>query len=174
LAAHDAAAAPSPWIEKHLGLVRSGGRVLDLAAGAGRHTRLALARGHRVVAIDRDVSGLSDVPGAEVIRHDLEIGAAWPVAGRFDGIIVTNYLWRPLMTILPGLLEPGGVLLYDTFARGNERFGKPSNPDFLLRPGELLDWVRGRLRVLAYEDLELGEPRPACVQRIAARQEARP
>jgi SAM-dependent methyltransferase len=174
LAAHAHDSSPSAWVERHLGLVRKGGRVLDLAAGGGRHTRLALARGHRVVAIDRDDAALSVIPSAEVIRHDLEIGGAWPVAGRFDGIIVTNYLWRPLLATLPGLLEPGGVLLYETFARGNERFGKPINPDFLLRPGELLDWVRGRLRVLAYEDLEVREPRPACVQRIAARREAHP
>jgi SAM-dependent methyltransferase len=173
LADHDHASAPSPWIQRHLGLVRPGGRLLDLAAGGGRHTRLALAHGYRVVAIDRDVTALAEMAAAEIVRHDLETGAAWPVGGRFDGIIVTNYLWRPLMARLPELLAPGGSLLYETFARGNERFGKPSNPDFLLRPGELLDWVRGRLRVLAYEDVEMSDPRPACIQRIAARRETR-
>lgn len=160
--------APSPWVVRHLGLVPAGGRVLDLAAGGGRHTRLALERGYRVVAIDRDASALAAIAGAEAVEHDLEAGAPWPLAGHFDGIIVTNYLWRPLMPVLPGLLAPGGALVYETFARGQERFGRPSNPDFLLRPGELLDWVRGRLRVAAYEDLEVAEPRPARLQRIVA------
>jgi SAM-dependent methyltransferase len=168
LAAHDRAAAPSPWIERHLGLVRAGGRILDVAAGGGRHTQLAIARGYRVVAIDRDVAALAGIPSAEIVAHDLEVGAPWPSSGSFDGIVVTNYLFRPLLAALPGLLAPGGALLYETFARGNERFGKPSNPDFLLRPGELLDVVRGRLRVIAYEDLTVTDPRPACVQRIAA------
>ncbi len=160
---------PSPWIERHLGLVKAGGRVLDLAAGGGRHARLAQGRGYRVTAIDRDISALIVLPGIEVIEHDLEAGAPWPFAdGAFDGVIVTNYLWRPLMPSLPGLLAPGGALLCETFARGHERFGKPSNPAFLLGPGELLECVRGRLRVVAYEEQEIAEPRPAKVQRIAA------
>ena len=97
-------------------------------------------------------------------------GRALPFGdARFDGIIVTNYLWRPLLAALPDLVADGGALLYETFARGNERFGKPSNPDFLLAPGELLECVRGRLRVAAYEDGETDIPRPAMVQRIAAR-----
>ena len=125
--------------------------------------------GYRVTALDRDVSALTAIPGIEVIEHDLESGHSWPLGEAiFDGIIVTNYLWRPLMPTLPGLLAPGGALIYETFARGNERFGKPSNPAFLLKPGELLDCVRGRLRVVAYEELEIAEPRPAKVQRIAA------
>lgn len=161
--------APSPWVERHLGLVPGGGRVLDLAAGSGRHARLACGRGYRVTALDRDTSQLAAIEGIEVITHDLETGAAWPLAdAAFDGVIVTNYLWRPLMPSLPGLLAPGGALLYETFARGHERFGRPSNPAFLLRPGELLEAVRGRLRVVAYEELEVAEPRPAKVQRIAA------
>ncbi len=88
---------------------------------------------------------------------------------RFAGMVVTNYLHRPLFPALLAALEPGGMLIYETFAAGNERFGKPSNPDFLLRPGELLEVARGRLRVLAYEDLEISEPKPAMVQRLAAR-----
>jgi len=163
---------PSSWILRHLGLVPAGGAVLDLAAGSGRHTRLALDRGYRVTALDRDVSDLGRIAGAEVIVHDLEDGTPFPLTERrFEGIIVTNYLWRPLLPALPGLLARGGVLLYETFARGNERFGKPSNPAFLLTPGELLDAARPPLRVIAYEDLEIEEPRPACVQRIAARHE---
>ncbi len=142
--------------------------MLDLAAGGGRHARLAQGRGYRVTAVDLDISAASAIPGIEAIAHDLESGAPWPFTdASFEGIIVTNYLWRPLMPSLPGLLAPGGALLYETFARGHERFGKPSNPAFLLRPGELLECVRGRLRVVAYEELEIAEPRPAKVQRIA-------
>lgn len=160
---------PSPWIERHLGLVPAGGRVLDLAAGGGRHARLALGRGYRVTALDRDISQLAGIDGIEAIEHDLETGAPWPLAdAAYDGIIVTNYLWRPLLPSLPGLLAPGGALLYETFARGHERYGKPTNPAFLLKPGELLEAVRGRLRVVAYEELEIDTPRRAKVQRIAA------
>jgi SAM-dependent methyltransferase len=103
---------------------------------------------------------------------DLEAGP-WPLAGRrFDAVVVTNYLHRPLLPALVDCLEPGGVLLYETFARGNERFGKPSNPDFLLAPGELLEAVRGRLRVVAYEDRVIDTPRAAAIQRLCARREA--
>lgn len=166
--AHSPAPA-SPWIAKHLALIPAGGRVLDLAAGGGRHSVLARDRGYRVTALDRDLSALKSVAGIEVVDHDLETGAPLPFAvASFQGIVVTNYLWRPVLAALPGLVAPGGALLYETFARGNERFGKPSNPDFLLKPGELLDCVRGRLRVVAYEDIEVAEPRPAMVQRIAA------
>lgn len=162
-------APPSLWIVRHLRLIPAGGRVLDLAAGSGRHARLAAGHGFRVTALDRNVSDLRQIPGIEVVDHDLEIGAPLPFGDvRFDGIIVTNYLWRPLLPALPDLVADCGVLLYETFARGNERFGKPSNPDFLLAPGELLECVRGRLRVAAYEDGETDIPRPAMVQRIAA------
>lgn len=162
-------AAPSPWILRHLALIPAGGRVLDLASGSGRHARLAAERGYRVTALDRDVSDLNRIPGIEVVEHDLEADLALPFGdARFDGIIVTNYLWRPLLAALPDLVADGGALLYETFARGNERFGKPSNPDFLLIPGELLDCVRGRLEVAAYENAETDNPRRAMVQRIAA------
>ncbi|MSP50509.1 MAG: class I SAM-dependent methyltransferase [Alphaproteobacteria bacterium] len=165
----------SPWVLRHLPLIPTGGRVLDLAAGGGRHTRLARGCGFHVTALDRDVSALRDLPDVEVVAHDLEIGAPLPFGERrFEGIVVTNYLWRPLLPLLPDLLAPAGVLVYETFAHGHERFGKPTNPDFLLAPGELLDCVRGRLRVLAYEELEVAEPRPAKVQRIAAIREWAP
>jgi SAM-dependent methyltransferase len=163
--------APSPWVVRFAPSIASGGTVLDLAAGGGRHTRYLLGRGHPVVAVDRDSSALVTVNDArlEIVTADLESGAPWPLPGRrFAGVVVTNYLHRPLFPALLDALEPGGVLIYETFARGNERFGKPSNPDFLLKPGELLDVVRGRLRVIAYENLEISEPRPAMVQRIAA------
>lgn len=160
--------APSPWIERHLSLVPRGGRLLDLAAGSGRHSRLALAAGYAVTALDRDIADLAPIPGIAVLEHDLESGAPWPFAQAFDGIIVTNYLWRPVLAMLPDRLAPGGALLYETFARGHERFGRPTNPDFLLASGELLECARGRLRVVAYEELELADPRPAKVQRLVA------
>ncbi len=178
-AAHRNDALPSPWVSRFAAAVPpdgpGGGVVLDVAAGGGRHSRLFLERGHKVVAVDRDTAALVRIAAAgrlEIVTADLEAGAAWPLAGRrFAGVIVTNYLYRPLFPALLAAVAPGGVLMYETFAVGNERFGKPSNPDFLLKPGELLDAVRGRLRVLAYEDLEISDPRPAMVQRIAARAE---
>jgi len=152
--------------------VRPGSHVLDLACGAGRHARLFLERGCRVLAVDRDVSALADLrnnPHLEALEIDLERGSDYPLAGRlFDAVVVVNYLHRPQLADLVNSVAPGGLLLYETFAAGNERFGRPRNPDFLLRPGELLDAVRGRLRVLAYEDLDISEPHPAAVQRIAA------
>jgi SAM-dependent methyltransferase len=152
-------------------MVPPGGSVLDVAAGAGRHTRLFAARGHPVTAVDRDIMSLRDLAHtpAEIVEADLEDGSPWPLPKRrFAAVVVTNYLHRPLFPALLRAVAPGGLLLYETFAIGNERFGKPSNPDFLLKPGELLDVVRGKMRVLAYEDLEVTEPKPAMVQRIAA------
>jgi SAM-dependent methyltransferase len=164
--------APSPWIERWAAHVRPGGAVLDLAAGAGRHARLLARMGFEVEAVDRDIALFVDPPpGVHLLEADLEKGP-WPYADRkFDGIVVANYLHRPLLPALAAALEAGGVLIYETFAKGNERFGKPSNPAFLLAPGELLDAVRGKLRVIAYEDLTVDEPRPAAVQRLAARRE---
>ena len=152
--------------------MRPGGVVLDVAAGSGRHARWLSRMGFAVEAVDRDASLFADPPaGVRLVEADIEAGP-WPFEGRrFDGIVVTNYLFRPLIPVLVESLEPGGVLVYETFARGNERFGKPSNPDFLLAPGELLEAVRGTLRVLAYEDLTVAEPRPAALQRLAARRE---
>ena len=168
-------AGPSPWVERFAPLVPAGGAVLDLACGGGRHSRLFLERGHPVTAVDRDLGGLEGGPGApglEAIEADLENGRLFPLRGRrFAAVVVTNYLHRPLLPELVAAVMPGGLLIYETFARGNERFGKPSNPDFLLAPGELLAAVRDRLRVLAYEDLIVEEPRPAAIQRICARSE---
>lgn len=154
---------------RHLSLVPAGAPVLDVAAGAGRHTRLFLAHGHPVTAVDCDTSRLAPHPHLHVVRADLEDGSPWPLPGaRFGGIVVTNYLHRPLFPVLLDGLLPGGVLLYETFAAGNERFGHPRNPDFLLRAGELRRVVEGRLRVVAWEEGEVADPRPAVVQRIAA------
>ena len=161
---------PSPWIVRWATLMRPGGDVLDVACGAGRHARLLAQMGFDVDAVDRDPSLFAEPPArVKLIGADIEAGP-WPYAGRrFDAIVVTNYLHRPLLPVLVESLEPGGVFLYETFARGNERFGKPSNPAFLLDPGELLEAVRGRLAVVAYEDLVVDEPRPAAVQRVCAR-----
>jgi SAM-dependent methyltransferase len=163
---------PSPWIVRWAPLVRPGGAVLDLACGSGRHARYLARMGFEVLAVDRDPSLFPDPPaGVTLVEADLESGP-WPFPGRgFDAIVVANYLHRPLMPRLVSSLKPGGVLVYETFARGNERFGKPSNPDFLLLPGELLEAVRGQLRVVAYEDVVVAEPRPAAIQRLCARRE---
>jgi SAM-dependent methyltransferase len=166
---------PSSWIARHAHLVPRTGPVLDLAAGGGRHTRYFKGLGHAVVAVDRDVSGLADLAGdaqISVIEADLEGGAPWPLGKRrFAGIVVTNYLHRPLLPDIAAALLPGGVLLYETFGRGNERFGKPSNPDFLLKPGELLAFVEAEGLVLqAYHCGVVAEPRPAVLQRIVAAQ----
>jgi SAM-dependent methyltransferase len=164
--------APSPWVQRWMTLIRPGAAVLDVAAGAGRHARLLARMGFEVDAVDRDASLFADPPGqVNVLQADIEAGP-WPYAGRrFDAIVVTNYLHRPLLPVLTDSLEPGGVLIYETFAQGNERFGKPSNPDFLLAPGELLEAVRGKLRVLAFEDVVVSDPRPAALQRLCARRE---
>jgi len=167
--------AASPWVQRFAGFIPAGSTVLDLACGAGRHVRLLLRLGHAVVAVDRDTAGLADMAGVsrlEIVEADLE-GGPWPLAGRtFEGVVVTNYLHRPLLTAIVEAVAPGGVLIYETFALGHERFGRPTNPDYLLRPGELLDVVAGRLEVVAYEHLEVAIPRPAMVQRIAARRDA--
>jgi SAM-dependent methyltransferase len=165
------AAEPSPWVSRWVPLIRVGGRVLDLACGSGRHTRLLARLGYRVEAVDRDVAvlgGAGHLPGVSLRQADLENGP-WPYRGeKFDGIVVTNYLHRPLLPVLLASLDSGGVLIYETFALGNEKFGRPRNPAFLLRPGELRELVRGRLKIVAYEETIVTEPRPAQVQRICA------
>ena len=163
---------PSPWVVRFAGLVSGGGDVLDVACGSGRHTRLFLERGHRVVAIDRDLSGIADLaehPRLERVEADLEEGGPFPLSGRsFAAVVVANYLHRPLLPSLVAAVDATGVFVYETFSAGNERFGRPRNPDFLLRPGELLDAVRGRLRVIAYEDVVVDRPSPAAIQRVCA------
>ncbi len=164
---------PSPWILRFLPLVAPGGRSLDVAAGAGRHSRLLLAHGLAVTAVDIDPDRQPDAPGLRKLRADLERGDPWPLGTeRFDLVVVTNYLHRPILPNIVAAVAPGGLLLYETFALGNERFGRPSNPDFLLRPGELAAAVAGRLDIIAFEELVLGPPRPAAIQHIAARRPA--
>ena len=162
----------SRWVARFADLVPAGGRVLDVACGGGRHSRFFLDRGHPVTVVDRDTSGVADLGGSpkvEILEADLEAGKPWPFAGRvFEGVVVANALWRPILADIVTSVAPGGVLLYETFALGQEQFGRPRNPDFLLRPGELLDAVRGELRIAAYEDLIVEEPDTKAVQRIAA------
>ncbi len=152
------------------GLIGSGATVLDVAGAGGRHSRFLANLGLKVTALDRDISALAGHPDVEAIEADLENGSPWPLPGRtFGAVVATNYLHRPLFPALLDALAPGGVLLYETFMEGNERFGRPSRPDFLLKDGELLEWVRGRLSGTAYEVRMISEPRMAMVQRIAAR-----
>jgi len=163
---------PSPWVERHCGLIARGGRVLDLACGSGRHARLVAGLGFEVAAVDRNFEAilkLSAVPRITATQHDLE-GEAWPLAGeRFAGIIVTNYLWRPRLPDVLAMLAPGGVLIYETFMLGNEAYGKPSNPEFLLRPGELRQVAKAAgLREVAFEEGYVATPKPAMRQAICA------
>jgi len=164
--------APSPWVARWVHLAAPGSAVLDVASGHGRHARWLAARGFAVLAMDRDAEALasmSSIAGIDTLSADIE-GEPWPLPGdrTFDAVVVTNYLHRPLFGHLIDALAPGGVLIYETFAAGNGSIGKPSNPAFLLEPGELLGAVRGRLRVIAFEDGFVDDPRPAYVQRICA------
>jgi len=165
-AAHESLA-PSSWVRRWSHLVAPRASVLDVACGSGRHVRWFASRDARVTAVDRDAAALEPLRAmAQVIVADIE-SDPWPLAGRcFDAVIVTHYLWRALLPTLVASVDTGGVLIYETFASGNRTVGKPSNPDFLLRPGELLTASQD-LRVIAYEDGFLAEPE-RFVQRIVA------
>jgi SAM-dependent methyltransferase len=171
-------ASPSAWIARFAPLAPAGAPVLDLACGQGRHTRFFLARGHRVTAVDRDVSGLQELAGhqnLEILAADLEDGSPWPLAGRrFGAVVVVNYLWRPLFSHIIDAVDADGLLLYETFAVGNEAYGRPVNPDFLLRPGELIEVVGGDLQIVAYEHGYVEQPRPMVRQRLCARRSSSP
>ncbi|MBI3524430.1 MAG: class I SAM-dependent methyltransferase [Betaproteobacteria bacterium] len=178
---------PSAWVSRYAPLITSGGKVLDLACGSGRHARLLAGLGYSVEAVDSDAGALAGLRGQARITTrcaDLEDGP-WPYGGRvFAGIVVVNYLWRPLLPQILAALDQGGMLIYETFMVGNERYGKPSNPAYLLRTGELLDVVRNRLAVLAFEqgevsraagtsgdegaDTDAEQPTLAVVQRLCA------
>lgn len=160
--------APSAWVVRWAPLMTRG-RVLDLACGAGRHARYLAGLGHQVTAIDREPQSLESI---RFIQADLEDGSPWPLDGeRFQGIVATNYLHRPLFPLIVDALAPGGVLIYETFMQGNERYGKPSNPAFLLAPGEL--WrAFGGLHIIAFEQGRTSRPKPAMVQRICAERPA--
>ena len=170
--------APSPWVQRWTSLIQSSGigepSVLDLACGHGRHSRWLASQGCQVTALDRDPDALASLqsltqgPSARVttLLADVENGP-WPLEGQqFDAVVVTHYLWRPLWPLVLAAVRPGGLLIYETFASGNETVGKPSRPDFLLRHGELLAVCAG-WRVVAFEDGYLPEP-PRYIQRIAA------
>ena len=178
-----AAQAPSAWVRRWSHLVVDGARVLDVACGGGRHLRWFAARGARVTGVDRDAALLARLRGdldecgglgtaAELVAADLE-NAPWPFGDRrFDAVVVARYLWRPLLPAIVASVDTGGVLLYETFARGQETVGRPTRADFLLAPGELLAVAAAAgLHVVAYEDGFLDAP-PRFVQRLAAVREA--
>ena len=146
--------APSAWVTRWAPLVTHG-VVLDVACGSGRHANVFLNRNLKVTALDRETQS---IPGARFIQADLEDGSPWPLPGeQFEAVVVTNYLNRELFPVIQEWLKPGGVLIYETFMLGNERFGKPSNPRFLLRPGELLEAFKD-LTVKGYEEGEVAVP----------------
>ncbi len=165
---------PSDWVARFAPHTPAGAGVLDVACGGGRNLRRFLSLGRTVTGIDRDVSGLADLAGrteVEIIAADLENGAPWPLpaARRFAAVVVTNYLHRPLFPALIGAVAEGGLLIYETFAVGNERFGRPRSPDFLLRPGELWRTAQAHgLTVVAYEHGFRAAPAPAVMQRVCA------
>jgi SAM-dependent methyltransferase len=171
VAEHLASIEPSPWIVRWADLFPERARVLDLACGGGRHARLFAACGHSVLAVDRDpgaIAALAGEPAIEARTVDLEQGE-WPLAGEsFDAIVVTNYLHRPLFPHLAAALRPGGVLLYETFAAGNEKFGRPSRPEFLLDGAELLRAFGAELEIVAFEQGHRRSGRPAVLQRLCA------
>jgi SAM-dependent methyltransferase len=155
---------PSEWVVRWAPRVTRG-PVLDAACGGGRHAKFFHALGFDVVAVDREPLG---VEGIRFVKADLENGSPWPfTAQRFGAIVVTNYLHRPLFPRLAASLEAGGVLIYETFMLGNERFGRPSNPEFLLKPGELRD-AFAELEELGFEEGEVERPKRAMIQRICA------
>ena len=169
--AHDAIAKPSSWVTRFAPFIPEGGVVLDLACGSGRHAVLLANLGYSVLAVDQDISAIEAIHSDAITPKCLNLEKDnWPLHGfSFHGIVVTNYLYRPHIDRLAELLEDGGVLIYETFALGNEKFGKPSNPNFLLNPGELLAFARLHgLKVLAYEDIYVDDPKPAMVQRLCA------
>ena len=173
MACHNKIGNPSPWVTAHAARAQPGCTVLDIACGSGRHLRFFHARGHPVTGIDINLAGITDLlgkPGVDLVQCDLEArDAEWPMGNtQFGVVVVTNYLWRPLLPHIVGSVAPGGMLIYETFMRGHERFGSPRNPDFLLMPGELKSAVAGELSVVAYEETEEATPKPAQRQHICA------
>ena len=173
--AHSHSGVPSSWLQRFVHLLPPGGSVLDVACGQGRHLRWLHGLGFRMTGVDRDPAAIEAVSPfvastGDALLADIENGP-WPLDGRrFDAVVVTNYLWRPLLPQIVASVADGGVLLYETFALGNETVGKPSRPDFLLKPGELIAACQG-LRIVAYEDGFLDSPQ-RFVQRIAAMRQA--
>ncbi|WP_211101323.1 class I SAM-dependent methyltransferase [Niveispirillum sp. SYP-B3756] len=169
----------SAWVARFTPLIGAGARVLDVACGGGRHLRHFLDRGCAVTGVDIDLRGVADLEGRPWVTLrglDLENGNPWPAElTGFDAIIVTHYLHRPLLPSLAGALRPGGFLIYETFAMGNQRHGRPSSPGFLLRNGELLGLaVAEGLQVVAFEQGEVSSPKAAVIQRLCARRPTGP
>ena len=168
---HDVIVKPSSWVARFAPLIPKGGVVLDLACGSGRHSQLLANLGYSVVAVDQDIAAIETLNSSSIIPKCLNLEQDdWPLLeSKFGGVVVTNYLYRPHLDHLPALLEEGGILIYETFAQGNEEFGKPSNPNFLLKPGELLAFAtRHSLKVMAYQDIYVDQPKPAMVQGLCA------
>lgn len=169
--AFDLVGTPSHWVVEHAPLIRKGGRVLDLACGSGRHAIWLAGQGYQVDAIDRDaqaVAAMQAMPNMSVSITDIETGD-WPETDqRYDGIVVSRYLFRPLLKTLAEMLNPDGVLIYETFMQGNERYGRPSNPDYLLQPDELNLVYAPLLKIYAFEQGKVDKPVPAMMQRICA------
>ena len=163
---------PSPWVVRHAQSIPARGKVLDLACGSGRHARFLAGLGYPVLAVDRDaraLAGVSTIEGITTRQLDLE-GEEWPLAGQvFDGIVVTNYLWRPRLPDVLALLAPGGALIYETFMVGNAAYGKPSNPAFLFQAGELRQLAAAAgLREVEYAEGYVASPKPAMRQAVCA------
>ena len=161
---------PSPWVVRHAQSIPARGKVLDLACGSGRHARFLAGLGYPVLAVDRDaraLAGVSTIKGITTRQLDLE-GEEWPLAGQvFDGIVVTNYLWRPRLPDVLALLAPGGALIYETFMVGNAAYGKPSNPAFLFQAGELRQLAAAAgLREVEYAEGYVASPKPAMRQAV--------
>ena len=168
---HDVIVKPSSWVARFAPLIPKGGLVLDLACGSGRHSQLLANLGYSVLAVDQDVAAIEALNSSFITPKCLNLEQdAWPLPeSKFGGIVVTNYLYRPHLDRLPELLEESGILIYETFAQGNGEFGKPSNPNFLLNPGELLAFAaRHSLKVVAYQDIYVDQPKPALVQGLCA------
>lgn len=177
---------PDPWVQRHAELVPSG-PVLDLACGKGRHGRFFLELGYPVTFIDKDISGVTDlfsqdnsphnhspynIANTQLIKHDLENNSPWPFhTNQFSGVVVTNYLHRPLLSQLITTLKPGGIIIYKTFSAGNEQFGKPKNPDFLLKENELRSAFNKQFQEIAFfQGREMNPDRitqAICVQRVS-------
>ena len=162
----------SRWVAENQKFIKRNGLILDLACGSGRNGKFLLEKGFNVVFLDRDISLLGWVPKAsrsQVVKHDLENGTRWCfLPCSFDAVVVTNYLYRPIFADLLSIIEEGGVLIYETFSKGNEIYGRPKNPNYLLQPEELIDIVRPSMRIISFKEGYSDEGRKSITQKIVA------